>query len=82
MNTRLILIPVALGIAVLLGNQLLIQLHMQEQRAWLIPLAAVATYLLFERKPIDLLLVGAGAALSLPQARSAKDVPIATIKVT
>jgi hypothetical protein len=68
--SRMVSIPIALAIALLMSHELLVVIDMADQKAWMIPLALAATYLLYQRRPLDLLMVGAATLLAIPQAAS------------
>ena len=70
MRSNFVTLPIALGISLLLGNEVLRLLSMSGKLAWLVPLGFVGTYLLYQRKPLDLLVVGTATVLAMPQAES------------
>ena len=71
MNSILVTAPVALAISVLLGNNLLTYLGLRDHLLWLVPIAFFATVALYQRKLLDLFLVGCLSALATPAADSA-----------
>ena len=70
MRSTLVTLPIALGISLLLGNEVLRLLAMSGKFAWLIPIGFIGTYLLYLRKPLDLLVVGTATLLAMPQSES------------
>jgi len=77
MTSTLVKIPIALVISVLLGHSLLQYLHLSEQLLWLIPIGLLGAWILHQRKPLDLGLIGAGALLAAPQTESLERLGIA-----